>query len=182
VAITVGEGVCAVKAGSGVGPARCAGPDGLGPDAGAGIERGDDSPVEPVLSSPHQVRVGTWPLRFRALALTPAERTPEAFGCILSAPGPWRLAGDCAPPSSIDPGPVLPDGSHRSVPHPEPWPCPDFAAVARRRLWRNAGSESRTDPLETPVSPDFRAAVSLGLLTFAPNALNGKRLNSLGCA
>ena len=30
------------------------------------------NPVEPVFTSPHQVRVGTWPLRFRALASAPA--------------------------------------------------------------------------------------------------------------
>ena len=44
------------------------------------------------------------------------------------------------------------------------------------------GQRAGPTRLKFRLSPDFRAAVSLGLLTFALNPLDGKRLKSRGCA
>jgi len=82
--------------------------------------------------------------------------------------GPWSSAfrkANLAP--SVDPGLVL----------REPTPKRPFGSLdpVLRRMGPKAfcvvRSESRTDPLETPVSLDFRAAVSLGPLTFRRNPL-----------
>jgi hypothetical protein len=54
-------------------------------------------------------------------------------------------------------------------------------SASSEEAW-NPGSESRTGPLDLRVSPDFRAAVSLGLLTFPRNPLLGKRPNQSVCA
>lgn len=156
-----------------------------GKGSGAGepcarIERGDVNPVEPVFTSPHQVRVGTWPLRFRALASAPARQAPEMVSCILATPVRCRSVEDCASSSFIDPDPV-PFSPAPKRKRSGASILPGLSAVARKRLW-NPWSESRTDPLETPVSLGFRAAVSLGLIKLAPNAGSSKGSIRACCA
>lgn len=50
-------------------------------------------------------------------------------------------------------------------------------SASSEEAW-NPWSESRTDPLETPVSLGFRAAVSLGKIKFAQTGTDDKRLES----
>ncbi len=90
------------------------------------IERGDVNPVEPVFTSPHQVRVGTWPLRFWTLASAPAGEPGDGrlYPCD-SCSVAFRF-GLLTLTSSTDPGLVLRDPSRRSVQCREPGPCPVF--------------------------------------------------------
>jgi hypothetical protein len=146
----------------------------------ARIERGDESPVEPVLASPRQVRVGTWPLRFRTLAWAPARRTPKTVGCILAAPVRCRCAEDFRPRRRSSIPAWFLSAPRRNAKGLRPGPCPGFP---RPPKWLGTlGQRAGPTRLKFRLSPDFRAAVSLGLLTFAPNPLDGKRPNSPRCA
>ncbi|NBW08155.1 MAG: hypothetical protein EBR82_09030 [Caulobacteraceae bacterium] len=104
--------------------------------------------------------------------------------CILAAPARCRSVEDCVPAvvhrsrSGSLAGPSRRSGSALQSLDP----AVPSRFVARGRQWKTVWSESRTDPLEPRFSPDFRAAVSLGLLTFAPNPLDGKRPNFTVCA
>src|SRR5690606_36469835 len=80
---------------------------------------------------------------------------------------------------SVNPGLVLRDPCAEALEDREPGPCVGVSASSEE-AW-NPGSESRTGPLDLRVSPDFRAAVSLGLLTFPRNPLLGKRPNQSVC-
>ena len=151
----------------------------MGRRLGSGIERGDESPGEPVLASPRQVRVGTWPLRFRTLASASARRTSKMVGCILAAPVRHRSGPACAVPSFVDPG-LVPVRAAPKRQTPGAWALPGISE-STEVAW-NPWSESRTDPLEARLSPDYRAAVSLGVLTFAPNPVDGKRPKRPRCA
>ena len=90
------------------------------------IERGDESPVEPVLASPRQVRVGTWPLRFRTLAWAPARRTPKTVSCILAAPVRCRCAEDFRPRRRSSIPTWFLSAPRRNAKGLRPGPCPGF--------------------------------------------------------
>ena len=98
--------------------------------------------------------------------------------CILAASGRSRVAGSLNHASSLDPDPVplkLPRRSGFTFQSLSPAIPSRF--VARERRWKTVWSESRTDPLEVRFSPDFRAAVSLGLIKLAPKLGGGKQSN-----
>jgi hypothetical protein len=144
------------------------------------IERGDESPVKPVLASPRQVRVGTWPLRFRTLASAPAGRTPKTVGCILAAPVRCRSAEDFRPRRRSSILAWFPSTPRRNAKGLGPGPCPGFPRPPKRL--GNLGQRAGPTRLKFRLSPDFRAAVSLGPLTFRRKPLDGKRPDSPRCA
>ncbi len=104
--------------------------------------------------------------RVRTSAWASSGREPaRTVGCILSRSGSQAFRG-LRPrrPSipirfSLRP-PVLKTVEGRK-------PGSRLTPVTILKIARYAGSESRAGPLEAGVSPDFRAAVSLGLLTFS---------------
>ena len=98
--------------------------------------------------------------------------------CILSAPVRSRVTGSLNHASSLDPDPVPFKAARRSgFTFRSLGPAVLSRFVARERQWKIVWSESRTDPLEARFSPDFRAAVSLGLIKLAPKRGGDKRSN-----
>ena len=115
----------------------------------------------------------TWPLRFRTLAFV---STGE--------PGEGRLySGDSWLPAFRGAGPRRPEV-------PAWFPCPVRPKPSGSEAWALSGRLDRSEDrpwrpdqragpvrFEPRVSPVFRAAVSLGPLTFRRNRLLGKRSN-----
>ena len=110
-----------------------------------------------------------------------ARRTPAMVSCILSRS--WSPAFHEVEPRAVH---RSRSGSLRSPLRPKPLKDPlGLDPVSRPLRSKPPGAfDQRAGPVrfEPRVSPDFRAAVSLGLLTFAPNAVDGKRPNPAGCA
>lgn len=108
-------------------------------------------------------------MRFRALASW-RRANPAPIGCILATPGSRRLAGRSLRRPKV---PAWFPWSSRPKPFRSGAWAPPVAWIGPKTA-RGAGSESRTGPLEPRVSPVFRAAVSLGLMTFRRNRRSGK--------
>ena len=118
-------------------------------------------------------------MRFRALAsgLRGKPRKRSAVSCRHLVSG---VSAGVTPSSSIDPDLVLRERAAEAV-RSGAWVLLRSSVPSRKRL----GSLSQSAGpacLKSRFSPDFRAAVSLGLLTFAPNAVDGKRPISPRCA
>ena len=146
------------------------------------LSEGTKIPGEPVFLVPSPSPGWTWPLRFRTLASASARRTPVMVSCILSRS--WSPAFHEVEPRAVH---RSRSGSRRSPLGPKPLKDPLGLDPAPRSLRSEnppVASGQRAGPVrfEPRVSPDFRAAVSLGLLTFAPNPVDGKRPNPAGCA
>ena len=166
-------------AGAGGREGRVRGPA-FGPDAG--IERGDEDPR----------RTGfPRPLAKSGLDLAIEVQNP-GLSISEANPGDGRLYPVALLASGVPRGraprrPLILIRFPRDLPGPKPSKSPLGLDPAPRSLRSEnppVASGQRAGPVrfEPRVSPDFRAAVSLGLLTFAPNPLDGKRPNLAGCA
>ena len=152
------------------------------PDGCAGIERGDEDPR----------RTGfPRPLAKSGLDLAIEVQNP-GLSISEANPGDGRLYPVALLVSGVPRGraprrPSIPIRFPGGLPGPKPSKSPLGLDPAPRSLRSEnppVASGQRAGPVrfEPRVSPDFRAAVSLGLLTFAPNPLDGKRPNPAGCA
>lgn len=133
----------------------------MGPRNGS---RGD-APGEPSASAPHQVRVGRWSVTGRVSASW-RRANPAPVGCSLSHLG---LDGRQVPLLLREPG--------SSAGRPAPEPRSGVRRVPPSGLYRKPSS-----PLEARVSPEFRAAMSVGEIKVTPNRFGDKRLDPTGCA
>ena len=144
------------------------------------LSEGTTLPGGPVRLVPSPSPGWTWPLRFRTLAWASRGRTPSTVGCILSRSGPsaFRGAGPRRPSIPIR---FSVDPPAEAVEVREPGSClPSGRSEDRPRRRVREPGRFALSPGSPPfsVSPVFRAAVSLGPLTFAPNGLDGKRPKS----
>jgi len=137
------------------------------------LSEGTWSPGEPAFHVPSPSPGWTWPLRVRprlgAGGANPSHGLADACRSLVRRRSHGVAAMDVQrsrPGSSMA----------RRTPLAKPWSC--RLVRLRERPVQSAGPTR----LEPRLSPDFRAAVSLGPLTFRRKPLSGKRPKTGGCA